>query len=99
MPEHRLLNTGSTIRQAKGHVACDVGDEVVLLSITNGEYYAFNATASLLWRGLQPDAPRSIASLLDREMQGFDVEPERAAREVLAILQSLLDEGLIEVDV
>jgi hypothetical protein len=89
------ISASSVVVVARDQVSSDLGGEAAILSLKNETYYGLNPVAARVWALIQtPTTARDISEALAAE---YDVEPERSARDVLALLQRLADEGLIEV--
>ena len=57
--------------------------------------YSFNHTGSLIWKLLE--TPGTLAELVAAVAQEFDVEPERAERDVTQFVDEMYLVGLVEV--
>ena len=86
----------STVAMSQSQVATHVEGEVVILGLHSGEYYDLDAVGARIWDLLQE--PRTVQALLEVLLQEYDVDSERCERDLLAVLQELADEGLIEVN-
>ena len=72
-----------------------LGDEAALLSLDGGFYYGLNETGARIWELLrEPIRVRSVEETIAAE---YDVEGATAAEEVAQLLDSLREQGLIEV--
>ena len=90
------LSLTATILASKQQISCDVADEVVLLSVRNGQYYGLNPVAASIWRLIQQ--PRTLASVRDGLVSEYaDVSVATCTNEVLAFAANMLALGLIEV--
>jgi hypothetical protein len=58
-------------------------------------YYGLDAVGARIWSLIQE--PRTVNEIRDILLEEYEVEPERCERDLLALLQKLADEGLIEV--
>jgi hypothetical protein len=77
-------------------VNADLDEEVVLLNLKSGEYYGLNAVGATIWSLIQ--VPSSVEALRKRLLQEYPgVEPDRCARETLALLEDLAEAGLVRV--
>jgi hypothetical protein len=69
------------------------GDETVLLHLGTKRYFSLNATGSVIWRALKRGV---TAEDMSRELQRrYDVSDERVAQSVNALLDALLEQGLV----
>jgi len=89
------LSLQSVVVAAKDQVSCDLGGEVAILSIRNGVYYGLDPVGAQIWNLLQK--PLRVAEIREAVVQEYEVEPERCGRDLIALLEKLLVEGLIEV--
>ncbi len=69
-------------------------DETVLLHLTRSAYYTLNPTGSRIWRGLKQGL--SLQEISDSLQQAFDVDAPRANRSVLALVQDLSENELVQ---
>lgn len=98
--ESRLVNTerALTIETAivadPKHVSCDVGGEVVMLSLETGEYYGMNPVAARIWSLVQ--AETTVAAVRDELLREYDdVTPEQCTEDLLEVLTRMREWGLI----
>jgi hypothetical protein len=90
------LSLSTVIRASEHQISCDVADEVVLLSVQNGQYYGLNAVGAEIWRLIQQ--PRSVAEVRDALLTEFDgVDVETCTIELQAFATNMLALGLIEL--
>lgn len=68
--------------------------ETVLLDLSSGRYYTLNRLGSIIWEQCTGHTTMSDihAVLCDR----FDVTPERALDDLVALANELVEEGLLE---
>lgn len=88
-------NTSSTVSPRPNVVACELEGENVLLNLDTSRYYRLNAVGSQVWNELA--APRRVAELHQAILDRFDVDQERVARDVDALLSDLSNSGLIDI--
>jgi hypothetical protein len=68
-------------------------DEVVILDLAGGDYYALNTVGARVWEELVGGkTPAEIARVVAAE---FQVEPERAMSDCLALIDELVTRGLV----
>jgi len=68
-------------------------DEIVLMRIDNGEFFAMADTAAAIWRLI--DGRRTSTDLQQKLGEEFDLDEERTAHDVEAFLSTLKEAGLI----
>jgi hypothetical protein len=92
----RTLSLAATVRASDQQISCDVADEVVLLSMQNGQYYGLNQVGASIWRLIQ--RPRTLVEVRDDLLKEYtDVTPETCSMEVLAFTANMLALGLIQL--
>jgi hypothetical protein len=89
------LSVESIVVAATDQVSCDLGGEAAILNIKNGVYYGLDPIGAQVWNLIQK--PHRVAEIREAVVRDYDVEPERCERDVITLLESLLAEGLIEV--
>jgi Coenzyme PQQ synthesis protein D (PqqD) len=71
----------------------EVEGELVALELRESRYMAVNRTGQVLWAALAEGASRE--ELIDRLVETFDIERERAAADVDAFITELESRGLL----
>ena len=89
------LSPASVVVVSKDQMASDVGGETVILGLTAGRYYGLDAVGARVWQLLQTPSP--VAAVRDAIVTEYEVEPERCEADLLALLQKMVDAGLVEV--
>lgn len=89
------ISDRSVVVVAKDQVSCDLAGEAAILNIKSGVYYGLDPVGARIWNLMQE--PRPVAEIQNAITSEYDVEPERAARDLVGLLEKLLAEGLIEV--
>jgi len=95
MSQLHPLSLSSLIVRAVGFAQADVDGEVVALSIDKGTCYGLNKVGSRIWRELT--VPVSVRDICGKLLCEYQVEPATCEREVLALLEELRAEGLVEI--
>ncbi len=78
-------------------VAREVAGEAVLLNLASGTYFGLNDTGSMIWQMIEENSA-SIAEICDAVEEEYDVEREDAERDVLALVEQLVEHGLLMVE-
>ena len=81
--------------QAKDQISRDLDGEAVILNMKSGVYCGLNEVGARIWQLIQE--PTCLKDVLDTLLKEYEVEPDRCERELLALLQQMSDNGLIEV--
>lgn len=90
------LAADTVIGRGTEHVETRVGEQVMMMSIAQGKYYALEASAQRIWDLIE--TPRTLGALVDELVAEYDVARETCAREVRAFVADLLANGLVVTD-
>jgi Coenzyme PQQ synthesis protein D (PqqD) len=90
------LSMSSKFVVARDQVSTDLGGEVAVLNLKAGKYYGLDAVGTRIWSLIQQS--RSAEEIRDTLVSEYRVKPERCERDLVALLQSLADAGLIVVE-
>lgn len=90
-----MISVRSTVVAAEEQVSSDLGGEMAILDLKAGMYYGLDDVGARVWGLIQE--PRDVADIRDTLLEEYDVALERCERDLLALLERLADEGLIEV--
>ena len=89
------VTPASVVVASKEQLSTPGGDEVVIAGLRKGNYYALDAVGARVWQLVQ--APVSVAELRHRIAEEYDVSVERCEADLLALLDALAEQGLLEV--
>lgn len=89
------LSERSTVVAVKDQVSSDLGGEVAILDLAGGVYYGLDAVGARVWELIQK--PIGVDQVQVTILEEYDADRARVERDVLAFLQRLADEGLVEV--
>jgi hypothetical protein len=89
------ISLDSTVVTAEDQVSSEIGEEVAILDLKAGTYYGLDAVGARVWELIQK--PQSVGEIQRILLEEYEVEPERCERDLLALLQRLAHEGLVEV--
>jgi len=82
------------IKLVSDQVSSELGEEVVILHLTSGQYYGLNGVGAVVWQKLQN--PVSLTDLETHVLNEFDVKPEILHSDLQTLLQDLTKAGLVE---
>lgn len=74
----------------------DIAGEAVVLNLSTGMYFGLDAVGTRIWRLLAEHG--SSEPVVNTLLAEYDVEEERLRRDIEALLQQLLDKGLVARD-
>jgi hypothetical protein len=89
------MSLTATVVATVDQVSTVLSDETVILHLGDGRYYGLDSVGTSIWRLLQ--VPRTVAEIRDRIVEEYDVDAERCARDLDALLRDLAERRLIQV--
>jgi hypothetical protein len=93
----KKVSEQSTVVAAKDQVSSNLGGEVVILNLSAGMYYGLDEVGARIWELLQES--RTVSEIQETISTEYDVERSRIDHDVVAFLQRLSDEKLIEIQI
>jgi len=81
-------------RTSDGVVACDVGEETVLLDTKAGVYFGLNPVGASVWK--QITCEKTIAEICAVLSLQYDVARDRLERDIATLLAELAEHRLIQ---
>ncbi|MDD5170350.1 MAG: lasso peptide biosynthesis PqqD family chaperone [Syntrophales bacterium] len=90
------ISTESIVSQIEDIVASDIDDEKVMMSIEKGRYYGLDPIGSRVWELIEK--PVKVVDLIDALLLKYDVDRETCERDVLAFLEELHGDGILQVE-
>jgi len=89
------LSLASVVVKSPVQVSTSLGAETVILGLAAEEYYSLQEAGARIWEIIEE--PSTVRQVLETLLREYAVEPERCERDLLAVLQDMADEGLVEV--
>jgi len=91
-----ILALDAVVRASPQQVSCDIANEAVLLSMSDGQYYGLNEVAASIWQLIQE--PRTVLSVRDALLAAYDdIEPAECEQAVLRFLKEMIALSLVTV--
>ena len=78
-----------------GRLSADVAEEKVIFDATEGMYYGLSGVGGRVWELLSET--RTVAEILDTLLVEYEVDRPRCETDLLNLLGTLLEKGLIQV--
>ena len=86
---------GSRVRISPEILAQPVGDEVVMLDVRQEKYFGLDPVGTRFWELLQEyDRLDAVHAAM---LEEFEVTPERLEADLLALVESMAEAGLVTV--
>ena len=83
------------VSRRDGLIQAEVDGELVALHINNGTCYGFHVTATRIWSLIE--SPQLLSQLEDKLLEEFDVDRETCRGQLIEMLTSLEEDGLVEL--
>jgi Coenzyme PQQ synthesis protein D (PqqD) len=90
-----MIGPSTVFRKTTQQVSCQINDEVAILDLERSLYFGLEGAGVQIWEALEQ--PRSVAELRDYLVAEFDVAPADCEADIVQMLSSLKEEGLVEV--
>ena len=90
-----MLSENTIVVAGKEQIATEMGDDVVILGLKTGAYYGLSDVGASIWKAIQ--RPASIAQIREAIMEEYDIDAEQCTRDIMALLEHLTGEGLVDV--
>ncbi|MET0516059.1 MAG: PqqD family protein [Nitrospiraceae bacterium] len=91
---HRLATLAPKCRPDIHGTAMD--GEMVLLNLCSGRYYTLNAVGATVWECSREG--KTLGDIHHTICARFEVSPDRAEEDLLALIDQLVGEGLLSVE-
>lgn len=94
MTDRAALSIADVVRRASFVIETDIDDETIVLNPDTGDCYALDAISTRIWKALaEPCSASTICSAMAAQ---YDVDRATCEAQVLALLEQLRGEGVIE---
>ena len=90
-----MLDLQCVVRREPEIVAAEADNDLVMVSIANGSYYAVSDVAREIWEAIE--RPRKVFDLIDDLAKSYDIDRTTCQAETLSFLEDLRSEGLLKV--
>lgn len=76
-------------------VSCRVGDDVVVLGLSESAYFGLKGAGPFLWENIQTSI--TVREMRDRMLEEYEVDSHQAETDLQNFLSELMEAKLIEV--
>lgn len=83
------------VKQVEDILSTTVDDSVVFMSIETGNYYSSNDVAQRVWELIEER--KTVSELVNKLLEEYEVEEETCINDILALLDQMSEENLIEL--
>lgn len=89
------IRAETRVAQRRDLLSTQIGDELVLMSVEQGEYYGFDPVAAGVWARIAE--PTTVGSLVETLAAAYEGDPATIATDVQRLLEMLAEKGLLEL--
>lgn len=90
-----MLTPQSVVAAVPHQISSNLAGETVILNLDSSVYYGLDAVGTRIWSLLQ--ARHTVGEIRDALVAEYQVEPERAQADLIALLERLREAGLVEI--
>jgi hypothetical protein len=90
-----VITRDSTVVASASQVSNTVEGEAVILELGRGTYYGLDPVGTRVWSLIQE--PRRAGDICDELVAEYEVAAARCEQDVLALLEKLAENGLLDV--
>ena len=90
-----VVSDTSRIVVAKDQISSNLGSEAAILNLKNGVYCGLDPVGTRIWKLIQ--TPTTVLRVRDSLLDEYQVEPGRCEADLLALLQKLADQQLVQI--
>lgn len=91
----KVITNEDWVVQSQGFMVSEIDGEKVMLSIENGKYYNLGQIGGRIWE--IATEPVMISKMVEELVLEYTVETEACEQQVLAFVNQLVGEGLLQV--
>ncbi len=88
------ISLDSTVRRSDSILVQNLDEDVVMANIDSGHYFGIDRSSKRIWELL--DSPITVSEICRLLQQEYAVDADTCEQDVLAFVQELAQEGLIE---
>ena len=88
------ISLESVVRRSSDVMASQVDNELVMMDVERGMYYALNPVGADIWERLTE--PQTVADLCAQLVQQYEVDRATCEADVLAVLNDMAGNGLLQ---
>ena len=92
----KKISIHSVIHRDPDQEFSKIDEEIIMLNVNKGEYYALNDVASRIWEMI--DAPVQVNELLNKLIQEFEVDTETCKKDTLKCLEDFRSKSIIIIE-
>ncbi len=83
------------VRNDKQFMISPIGDELVMMSMENGNYIGINNVGTAIWAKLEN--PNSVKELISYLLETYDISKEECEKKTLKYLNDLMQQEMLTI--
>lgn len=91
------MTIDSIVTPGQEHVETMFAEQVLMMSLAQGKYFALEGTARRVWELISQQHPIALREVVRLLVDEFDATPQQCEADVLAFAERLQANGLIAV--
>jgi hypothetical protein len=91
----KVIGEDTVVSHAAGLVASNLDEKKVMMNIESGKYFGLDSIGSRIWELIEK--PHTVRELVLELIKEYDVEENTCRQDVLAFINKLYDQGLINI--
>ena len=95
MAAQKGISLDTSVVASKEQASADLGAEAAVLNLKNGIYYGLNPVGARIWDLVQ--TPHTVREVRDTLIDEYDVDSDRCERDLVALLQQLVEHDLVDI--
>jgi hypothetical protein len=89
------LDESSVVVAANHQTSTEVEGEKIILDLDESIYFGLNPTGAQIWEAIQEPTP--IGEVATKIAAEYDVDTEQCLEDVMALVQDLKENGLVDI--
>jgi hypothetical protein len=94
--ENGQLSSDDKVVVTKDQVSCEMGDDVVILNLTEGEYFELSGVGVRIWEMIQQ--PCRLGDIETSLQEHYCVAPEVLRTDIDELIQNMIVKGLARIE-
>ena len=90
------LSAHSVVHRDPDQEFSKIDEEVIMLNVNNGEYYALNDVASRIWEMI--DTPLKVADLIAKLTEEYEIDKKTCNQDTLNCLEDFKNKSIIIIE-
>lgn len=89
------ISPSTVVVRSDDAIAAPLGRDLAMMDVERGKYFVLDDIGNAVWAALE--APRPVSELVDDLHARYDVTRERCEEDVVVLLETLREKGLVSI--